>query len=109
MCSSDLEKKGTIVSGKTFVGDVKGQLAKNCFVKDGDNLYYIDKYGEMIKNESLEIEFDKTEETYKIVFGSNGKAITGKDAGDKVKAGKTYTVDDAVETEILGVKINVFK
>ena len=103
------EKKGTIVSGKTFVGDVKGQLAKNCFVKDGDNLYYIDKYGEMIKNESLEIEFDKTEETYKIVFGSNGKAITGKDAGDKVKAGKTYTVDDAVETEILGVKINVFK
>ena len=47
----------------------------------------------MIKNESLEIEFDKTEETYKIVFGSNGKAITGKDAGDKVKATKTNDPD----------------
>ena len=100
------EKKGKIVSGKTFVGEVKGQLAKNCFVKDGDNIYYIDKYGEMIKNESLEITFEDGQE-YKIVFGSNGKAIKDKDAGDKVKAGKTYTVDDAVSTEILGVAINV--
>lgn len=103
------EKKGKIVSGKTFVGEVKGQLAKNCFVKDGDNIYYIDKYGEMIKNESLEITFDETGEEYKIVFGSNGKAIKDKDAGDKVKAGKTYTVDDAVNTTILGIDINVFK
>ena len=103
------EKKGKIVSGKTFVGEVKGQLAKNCFVKDGDNIYYIDKYGEMIKNESLEITFDETGEEYKIVFGSNGKAIKDKDAGDKVKAGKTYTVDDAVNTTILGIDINVLK
>ena len=62
----------------------------------------------MIKNESLEITFEDGQE-YKIVFGSNGKAITGKDAGDKVKAGKTYTVDDAVNTKILGLDINVFK
>ena len=103
------EKKGKIVSGKPFDGQIKGQLAKNCFVKDGDNLYYIDKYGEMIKNESLEITFDETLEEYKIVFGSNGKAIVGKDAGDKVKAGKTYTVDDAVNTTILGIDVNVFK
>lgn len=63
----------------------------------------------MIKNESLEITFDETGEEYKIVFGSNGKAIKDKDAGDKVKAGKTYTVDDAVNTTILGIDINVFK
>ena len=106
------EKKGTIPSGETFVGDVKGQLAKNCFVKIDDDLYYIDKYGERIKNESLEIKFDN-EASYKIVFGSNGKAIREKDADDRVKAGKTYTVSDKVEIDIdingSKVTVNVFE
>ncbi len=110
------KKKGEIVSGETFVGQVKGQLAKECLVKDGDDLYYVDKYGEIIKNEALEITFKETGEEYKIVFGSNGKAIRGKEAGKTVKAGKTYTVDNKKEIDIkIGEKatdkvtINVFE
>ena len=94
---------------------MKGQLAKECLVKDGDDLYYVDKYGEIIKNEALEITFKETGEEYKIVFGSNGKAIRGKEAGKTVKAGKTYTVDNKKEIDIkIGEKatdkvtINVF-
>ncbi len=106
------EKKGTIPSGETFEGYVKGQLAKNCFVKIDDDLYYVDKYGEKIKNESLEIKFDNGT-SYKIVFGSNGKAIREKDANDRVKAGKTYTVSDKVEIDIdingNKVTVNVFE
>lgn len=103
------EKKGTIVSGKTFDGQVKGQLAKEALFVDDKNIYYVDKYGEIIKNESLEITFKETGNTYKIVFDSKGKAIKDKDAGDKVKAGKTYTVDEEEKIKILGVEINVFK
>lgn len=102
------EKKGTIVSGKTFDGQVKGQLAKETIFKDDGNIYYADKYGEIIKNESLEIRFEDGSE-YKVVFDSKGKAIKEKEAGDKVKAGKTYTVDDKETVTILGVEINVFK
>ena len=45
------------------------------FTSSSNYCIFIDKYGEMIKNESLEITFDETGEEYKIVFGSNGKAI----------------------------------
>lgn len=103
------EKKGTIASGQVFKGQVKGQLAKEALFVDDGNIYYADKYGEIIKNESLEITFKETGNTYKIVFDSKGKAIKDKDAGDKVKAGKTYTVDEEEKIKILDVDINVFK
>lgn len=103
------EKKGTIVSGKTFDGQVKGQLAKEALFVDDKNIYYVDKYGEIAKNESLEITFQGDDEPYKIVFDSKGRAIKDKDAGDKVKAGKTYTVDEKETIKILDVDINVFR
>ena len=94
----------SIVSGSTFKAELPGQLVKSAFIEDGGNIYFADKYGDLVVKDVIKVEIGG--QNYYIGFDKNGKAIQGETAGHKVTIGsRSYKTSSMTYDFTFGTKV----